>query len=438
MRAAKDEHSRVRLEALAAGSWLGGDAGAEIMLTVAEQKTDRWIRNAMNSAMPLLKSNIEALVASNKYDRDSVSVDYDQLIAGKLEGAMKPKDFRTKKLARFKDKNFKKKYALGERVFYEEGSCYTCHRDHGEGIARIYPPLAGSEWALGDPERLTKLTLHGVWGKIRARGKIFEPTKGVPPMTAVGNMFSDSEVAAVLSYVRSSWGNDASEINAGFVKKVRAATKTRRKFYSPEELLEMHPFPEGSRPPLIKDAPPNIELENKLIAEPLSALAADAVSKGDAIRGAKLFYGEKAACATCHDSRADFQLGPELTVSRTDITNEHLIKSILQPSADILKGYQSMNVITDDGTIVSGFLVEEDDDKIVLSISAEKGKRREIPQDEVDDAVMAKASTMPSGLAATLKSRQEFLDLARFVIDVNQGGKKKQNELKRKAKVQSK
>ena len=40
-------------------------------------------------------------------------------------------------------------------------------------------------------------------------GEIFEPTQGVPPMTAIGNFFSDAEVAGALTYVRNSWGNDA-------------------------------------------------------------------------------------------------------------------------------------------------------------------------------------------------------------------------------------
>lgn len=436
LQAAKDSHSRVRLEALSAASWLGGDAGASILLTVATEKTDRWIRNALNSATLLLKPNVESMVSRKLVDSDILSIDYNKLLAGKLEGAVKPKNYKTKS-DKFKNKTFAKKYTLGERVFYEEGSCYTCHRDHGEGIARIYPPLAGSEWILGDPERLTKLTLHGVWGKIRARGKIFEPSLGVPPMTAVGNMFSDDEVAAVLTYVRNSWGNDASEILSEDVKRIRAATKGRRKFYDPEELLEMHPFPDGSRPPLVVDAQ-NKKLENELLAESLAELVQDALENGDAVRGAKIFYQEKTACATCHDARGDFQLGPDLTEARRDATHEFLLKSILQPSADILKGYRSATVVTAEGTIVSGHLVSKTDEKVTLSIVAEKGKLREIAMEDVDDVVESKVSTMPSGLAATLKNRGEFLDLAKFVLEINKGGVKALRTLKRTARVESK
>ena len=149
LRAAADDHSRVRLEALAAGSWLGGEVGADILLTVASQKTDRWIRNALNSAMLLLKPEVESRISSGKFNSESLTIDYDELLTGKLEGALKPKNYRTKS-KKFRDKNFVRQYSLGQRVFYEEGSCYTCHRDHGEGIVRIYPPLVGSEWATGD------------------------------------------------------------------------------------------------------------------------------------------------------------------------------------------------------------------------------------------------------------------------------------------------
>ena len=228
------------------------------------------------------------------------------------------------------------------------------------------------------------------------------------------------------------------EVRTADVARVRSETRARRKFYSPEELIEAHPFPAGSRPDLIEEAPQNEALEGQLLAESLSDLAKDAMVKGDAVKGAKLFYAEKTACATCHDSKADYQLGPELTLARKDITPEHLIKSILQPSADILKGYQTVNVITAEGSIVSGFLVEETDDKVKLSISTEMGKEREILQDDIEDLIESKVSTMPSGIVKFLRNREEFLDLTRFVLEVNQGGKKKLKELKQKAKVQSK
>lgn len=431
--AATDEHLRVKLESLSAASWLGGKPGAEVLLTVASQKTDKWIRNALNSAMLLLKPEVEALLFKEEFTPDNLSVDHELLLSSKLEGAAKLKNYRTKS-RKFKDKDFARAYTLGQRVFYEEGSCYTCHRDHGEGIIRIYPPLVGSEWVTGDLDRLTKLTLHGVWGKIRVRGGIFEPTQGVPPMTAIGNFFTDAEVAGVLTYVRNSWGNDASIVLPEDVKRVRQETKSRLKFYSPEELTQLHPFPEGSRPALVADTL-NTELEQKLLGEPLADLAIAALQEGGAVRGAKLFYGKRTACANCHEIKDGYQIGPELTISRKETTPEFLIKSILKPSDSILEGFKSVNVLTIDGVFLSGFLLEETEESITISIANEGGKHREIPLDDVDEMADMKLSTMPAGLAGTLQNRGEFLDLAKFVIDINRDGPKRLRQLKKEAKV---
>lgn len=431
--AAADEHPRVRLEALAAASWLGGESGARILLAVATHETDKWIRNALNSAMLLLHDEVETLLLKDGFDVKDLSVDHKLLLTSKLDGAAKPTNYRTKS-RKFKNKNFARAYKLGERVFYEEGSCYTCHRDHGEGIVRVYPPLVGSEWVTGDTDRLIKLTLHGVWGKIRVRGEIFEPTQGVPPMTAIGNFFSDAEIAGVLTYVRNSWGNDASAVLPKDVKRVRNETKDRRQFYRPEELTEVHPFPKGSRPEMIANKI-NSELEKELQAEPITDLVRAALAQGDSVRGAKLFYAKKTACASCHDIQGGFRTGPELTTARKETTPEFLVESILRPSNSILKGYQSVNILTVDGQTLSGYLVDETAKEITIRIATEAGKTRVIPMDDVDVVAPMRQSTMPTGLANLCGDRQGFLDIAKFVIDINRDGQSRLKELKKQAKV---
>ena len=89
--AAADAHPRVRLEALSAGSWLGGRHGAEITLTVASHPTDRWIRNALNHAMLTLGDEARRLVDSGSFDGNRVIDDIDKLFARSLPGAAKPK-----------------------------------------------------------------------------------------------------------------------------------------------------------------------------------------------------------------------------------------------------------------------------------------------------------------------------------------------------------
>jgi mono/diheme cytochrome c family protein len=61
-------------------------------------------------------------------------------------------------------------------------------------------------------------------------------------MTAFGAILNDKELAAVLTYVRNSWGNKAAPVSAATVKKVREATKDRSIFWKPEDLLKEHPL----------------------------------------------------------------------------------------------------------------------------------------------------------------------------------------------------
>jgi mono/diheme cytochrome c family protein len=65
---------------------------------------------------------------------------------------------------------------------------------------------------------------------------------GQVPMTSFGGMLKDDEIAAVLTYVRNSFGNKASAVSPDKVKEVRAAIKDKTGFFSPEELLKQHPL----------------------------------------------------------------------------------------------------------------------------------------------------------------------------------------------------
>jgi mono/diheme cytochrome c family protein/lysophospholipase L1-like esterase len=135
-------------------------------------------------------------------------------------------------------------YRLGAEVFHREAHCVTCHQPNGQGIANIYPPLVGSPWVTGSPERLIKLTLHGLWGPMEVAGTTYDPAKGVPPMTAFKAVLKDEEIAAALTYVRNSWGNEASAVTPAQVAAVREATRDVQMFLKPEDLLKEHPLEE--------------------------------------------------------------------------------------------------------------------------------------------------------------------------------------------------
>ena len=115
----------------------------------------------------------------------------------------------------------------------------TCHQANGKGLDPAFPSLAGSPWVTEDSERLIKLTLYGLTGPLEVNGKKYD---GQVPMTPFGGMLNDNDVAAVLTFVRNSFGNNAAPIPAADVQKVRAKNPGRMMLYNTEELLKEHPL----------------------------------------------------------------------------------------------------------------------------------------------------------------------------------------------------
>ena len=96
--------------------------------------------------------------------------------------------------------------ADGRQVF--AANCAACHQAGGTGVPGVFPPLAGSEWVQGEPRVLANILLHGIEGELTVKGT---PYKGSMPSVA---RLGDAELAAVASYLRSSWGNEAAAVPA--------------------------------------------------------------------------------------------------------------------------------------------------------------------------------------------------------------------------------
>ena len=101
---------------------------------------------------------------------------------------------------------------LGKEVF---GSCIQCHQENGMGVAGTTPPLAASEYVLGDKRRLAAIILNGLKGEFTVKG---QPYNSQMP---AWNVRDDEELAAVMTYVRNSWGNQADHVSKEFVAAVR-------------------------------------------------------------------------------------------------------------------------------------------------------------------------------------------------------------------------
>ena len=89
--------------------------------------------------------------------------------------------------------------------------CVGCHQPPGLGRPGMFPPLASSDWvAAKKPDRIIRMVLHGFTGPITLNGKPFaSPAPLMPPQ---GAALSDTQIADVLTYVRSSFGNKAGAV----------------------------------------------------------------------------------------------------------------------------------------------------------------------------------------------------------------------------------
>jgi mono/diheme cytochrome c family protein len=92
---------------------------------------------------------------------------------------------------------------MGQDIFSK--TCTACHQPSGMGKDGTAPPLVGSEWVLAsDPARIAHVVLNGLTGPITVKGKEWNLT-----MVPWKDVYDDKHLAAVLTYVRSTWGNNA-------------------------------------------------------------------------------------------------------------------------------------------------------------------------------------------------------------------------------------
>jgi mono/diheme cytochrome c family protein len=110
----------------------------------------------------------------------------------------------------------------GQQIYQR---CATCHQATGLGIPGAFPPLAGSEWATAENAALPiRIVLRGLQGPVTVKGQRFNSAM---PAYGTGQPLSDADVAAVLTYVRSAWGNRASAVTPAQVAGERTATAAR-------------------------------------------------------------------------------------------------------------------------------------------------------------------------------------------------------------------
>jgi mono/diheme cytochrome c family protein len=117
----------------------------------------------------------------------------------------------------------------GRKIFLT--SCSACHQGDGTGVPGAFPPLAGSDWVTGDEGRLVRVILHGLTGPIEVNGEGYAGT--MPPF---GGALSNADVAAVATYIRASWGNEAPQVTVADVARIRRISQSRMGPWTAAEL----------------------------------------------------------------------------------------------------------------------------------------------------------------------------------------------------------
>ncbi|GMV53769.1 MAG: cytochrome c [Chlorobi bacterium] len=109
--------------------------------------------------------------------------------------------------------------ANGKKVY--EGYCKTCHQANGQGMPKIYPPLAKSDYIKANSvETLIREVVFGLSGKVKVNGKEYN---GV--MTPLPKKYTDKDVADVMTYVFTNFGNSKGKVTPAQV----AAAKKKGK-----------------------------------------------------------------------------------------------------------------------------------------------------------------------------------------------------------------
>jgi mono/diheme cytochrome c family protein len=118
-----------------------------------------------------------------------------------------------------------------QRLQYERGRrdfavCAACHQQSGAGVAGLAPPLVGSPWVTGGVGALGRIVLNG-----KTSGN-----STMPPLASL----DDESIAAILTYVRRSWGHEASTVTAAEVQAIRAEVMDRQEPWTETQLEPMN------------------------------------------------------------------------------------------------------------------------------------------------------------------------------------------------------
>lgn len=121
--------------------------------------------------------------------------------------------------------------ADGQQLF--DSYCSACHQYDDQGMGEA-PPLDGAPWVAGPAERLIRIILHGVSGRIEMAGKVYDRE-----MPGFGRVLSDRQAASLATYVRKRFAQVTDPVTPAEVKRIRQEQARRTTYWPADELLEI-------------------------------------------------------------------------------------------------------------------------------------------------------------------------------------------------------
>jgi quinoprotein glucose dehydrogenase len=149
----------------------------------------------------------------------------------------------------------------------------------------------------------------------------------------------------------------------------------------------------------------------------------DSLVGGDAEAGRCIFlYKAEVSCLRCHKAggAGAGEVGPDLGGIGSKQKRDYLLESIVYPSKQIAKGYETVELVLTTGQVRSGILKSEDGKQVRLMTA--EGALISVPKSKIEERRSGK-SAMPEDLTKHL-SRQEVRDLVEFLAGLKEGAKK--------------
>ena len=269
----------------------------------------------------------------------------------------------------------------GEKIFWGEGQCHTCHSIGTSGSATRGPEQEGLATRAEEKAKERGLS-SGLEYMVES---IVEPDtfvvegydKIMPRVYDPPIMLGREKILAVLTYLQTLGGESDIDAVMKFKDKI----------------------PEASKKKVTPWIPP-IEVDPK--------------------EGELVFFDETrdVTCSKCHVLNGKgAKVGPDLTGIGAVQTPQYLIESVLKPSAVIVKGFETMYLITTDGMAYNGLLVSQNEEEVVLMVD-EDGVMEEYVfyPDEIEQIQKQDVSIMPGNFSDMLTTK-EFYGVISFLLN---------------------